>query len=309
MAPAKNKVRGGPEFLYVAGSVLSQYALGSSKPLHTAPPNLSPYDVLALDAHGRLVTGGVSAVTVFDAQSLNRVGSGTGTYVSSVAPDPRGYVYWANCGGGIVVLSPNAKRIEHVIRKDIAGTCLVAFDPEGHLYATDDGVIRVYALDEKPGRVRLLRSFSADAFALTFGSSGDLYIANATSHGADILVFAPNASSPKLTITDGIDHPEALAVDSKGTLYVANEPVTCHGTDPCHPYGWVSVYAAGSSTPLRRITKGINGPQSLATDSSGNLYVLNYYGENVRVYSRQGTKMILTIRDGLKFPNSLVVGS
>jgi len=300
---ARSQLAPRAEFLYVGGSVLSQYAIGGSKPLHSAPATLSPFGVLALDVHDRLVTGGVSGVTLFDAKSLRQLATGPGSYITSVTTDPRGYIYVANCGGAIEVLPPDAKTVLRSI-KVFWSTCVVGFDRD-RLYANDGAVLRVYALEKTPGRVRLLRTITkgiTGASALAFGPSGEFYVANANGHGGQISVYARNASSPKLIITDGVDGPQALAVDSHGTLYVANDP------PPAPRKGWVSVYAAGSSTPLRSIKRGIDTPYSLATDSSDNLYVLDYYAEDVTVYSQQGANRIQTIRDGLKFPISLIVG-
>jgi hypothetical protein len=70
------------------------------------------------------------------------------------------------------------------------------------------------------------------------------------------------------TITDGIASPESLATDVFGTLYVAN-------TDRYPSKGWVSVYAAGSSSAEYRVVKGINDPVALAVDGAGDLYVAN----------------------------------
>jgi len=300
----KNQLPPRAEFLYVGGAVLSQYAIGGSKPLHSAPATSSPFGALALDAHDRLVTGGVSGVSLFDAKSLAQIATGPGTYVQSVTTDPRGYIYDADCGGAIEVLPPDAKSVLRTI-KVYWSTCVVGFDRD-RLYANDGPVLRVYELEKRPGQVRLLRTIHkgiTGAVALAFGPSGDLYVANANGQGGLISVYARNASSPELTITDGVDGPQALAVDSRGTLYVANDP------PPAPRKGWVSVYAAGSSTPLRRIKQGIDTPYALATDSSNDLYVLNFYGEDVKVYGDQGATQIMTIRDGLKFPISLIVGS
>ena len=43
----------------------------------------------------------------------------------------------------------------------------------------------------------------------------------------------------------------------------------------------VTVYAQGSTKVLRTISKGVTGPEALAFDSSGNLYVANYTNNTV----------------------------
>ena len=75
--------------------------------------------------------------------------------------------------------------------------------------------------------------------------------------------FAPGSTTPTATLT-GLTHPDALAFDSSGNLYVAN----CSGSNT------VSEFAPGSTTPTATLT-GLNDPEALAFDSSGNLYVAN----------------------------------
>ena len=57
--------------------------------------------------------------------------------------------------------------------------------------------------------------------------------------------------------------PVALAFDSSGNLYVANQDGNT-----------VSKFAPGSTTASATLT-GLNRPDALAFDSSGNLYVAN----------------------------------
>src|SRR5581483_3111460 len=117
----------------------------------------------------------------------------------------------------------------------------------------------------------------------------NLYVANCLScyytdppRPDSISVYAPGRSSPQRIIKEGIQDPRALAVDSKGRLFVANAPLSQHGeSEP----GWVSVYAAGSTKPSLTITDGIDVPLSLAVDPSDNLYVANNFAETVTVYS------------------------
>ncbi|HYL26726.1 MAG TPA: hypothetical protein VEW74_02765, partial [Candidatus Nitrosotalea sp.] len=60
--------------------------------------------------------------------------------------------------------------------------------------------------------------------------------------------------------------PYGLAMNSKGTLYVADN---CGGND-------VELYGKGSTTLKSKITNGISNPLGLAIDKSGTLYVSNY---------------------------------
>lgn len=65
-------------------------------------------------------------------------------------------------------------------------------------------------------------------------------------------------------ITDGVNHPRALAIGPSGDLFVANEDGKNASVTVCRP---------GNSAPVRRITNGIKSPWTLAVDSKGRLYV------------------------------------
>jgi len=93
--------------------------------------------------------------------------------------------------------------------------------------------------------------------------SNSLYVANL----ATITVYASGQKSPLRSI-DNVE-PADLTFDSSGNLYVANIPAQGSGN--------VTVYRAGTSDILRKITSEIADPRVLAFDSTGNLYVGNSY--------------------------------
>ncbi len=67
--------------------------------------------------------------------------------------------------------------------------------------------------------------------------------------------------------------PDALAFDSSGNLYVANDGNT------------VSEFAPGSTTASATYSAGVSEPDALAFDSSGNLYVANSGNSTVSEFS------------------------
>lgn len=87
-------------------------------------------------------------------------------------------------------------------------------------------------------------------------------------HANTVTMFgSPPASSPVRTLRNGLDHPEALAFDSQGNLWV--------GDGGAHPA--ILEYAAGTtasgSGPVTTIpTRGV-APEGLAFDARGNLWV------------------------------------
>ncbi len=67
----------------------------------------------------------------------------------------------------------------------------------------------------------------------------------------------------------------------------------------------VTVYAQGSTKVLRTISKGMSGPEALAFDGSGNLYVANYTNNTVTEYAPGGTYAVRTISQGVSGPRAL----
>jgi hypothetical protein len=78
-----------------------------------------------------------------------------------------------------------------------------------------------------------------------------VYISDHTASA--VYIFSQDANPQQLgQITDGLDGPEGLTVDTNGTLYVANQ----RGDS-------VTEYAAGTTTPKVTITDSIVDPSSV----------------------------------------------
>jgi hypothetical protein len=112
---------------------------------------------------------------------------------------------------------------------------------------------------------------NAQGFAMD--ANGDIFVANCSSTcgqaPADNVTeyAAPGYSSTATaTITNGIANPEALAIDSAGHLFVANQNGSV--TEYQAPY-------SNTSAPIATITSGIRVPVGLAIDSNDDLFVLD----------------------------------
>jgi hypothetical protein len=315
--PAKDA---GP-FLYVGGWKLSMYALGGSKPLRSVKAK-GDYGKaeLALDLHGHLClsNGELSGAEIlaFDARTLRVVGeaNGTGAFPALVA-DSRGYLYASTNGGGIYVYAPGCTHGVNVIRRGANGVGPLVFDRSGNLYAGVEPhfAVSVYAATKRPGHMKFVRQIrdgiDGDPFALAIGPSGELFVANwrcsTCSDRYYVTVYKSSGSTPLLKITKGIKVPLAMAVDSKGWLYVLNNP-PAYGGGPGP--GWISVYAPGGSQPIRKVR--VSNPIALALDPSDNLYVANpAKHSSVLVYSAGATKLLQTIKAGVDQPTALLIGS
>jgi hypothetical protein len=102
---------------------------------------------------------------------------------------------------------------------------------------------------------------------LAKSAQADLFIAD---DARNVLIYTANItqSNPPLLgeITKGVSRSTGVYVDSNGTLYVLSDGGSA--TE-------ITEYKRGSSAPFVTISKGLayHNPQSLAVDSSGNLYV------------------------------------
>ena len=99
--------------------------------------------------------------------------------------------------------------------------------------------------------------------------------------------FAYGSTTPTSTLT-GLDDPDALAFNSSGDLYVAND--TALGT--------VSVFTLVGTTPIATFT-GLTDPDALAFDSTGDLFVANEGAGTVSEFTPGSTAPTGTLTIGL----------
>jgi hypothetical protein len=304
------------QYLYAAGLKLSNYRPDGLKPLHTVDNGKYGFGEapsLGVDAQGNYLyedSGNPSdaLMAVYDARTLKQLNLFSTSICESIAVDRLGYVY-AGCGT-IYVYTPGATR--QVGRLDRGGYRL-AFDHRGNLYATAGHRVRVYAPTQTSGKMKFERNITDGvhgASALAIGPSNDLFVANwddanPLGRRSSVTVYPAGASRLSRKIINGIVAPAALAVDSKGRLYVIN----LHIRKPPF-FGWVTVYAPGGTEPVRKITDGTTEPTALAVDAADDLYVaIAGNPGSVRVYGPGGTKLLRTLVKGIDSPQTLLIGA
>lgn len=304
---------GAGPFLYVGGNRVAMFALGSSKPLHVTKSNPYSYGSgLALDLHGHLCvsTGDPSyqAIYEYDAGTLKLEGeTDLAGYFSALVADRYGYLY-ASTAWGIFVYAPGCTKQVNNLRH--GGNALV-FDRSGNLYAGLGNAVGVYAPEQRRGHMRFVRTIHHGlrslVSALAIGPSDELFVADEVGKkGGYVAVYGPGGSEPVEKITEGIETPELVAVDSKGRLYVDNCPYTACNVSGRS--GWISVYTSGSTQPARRVR--VEHAVALAIDPSDNLYVLNNYRRStVLVYSPGAAKLLRKITDRVNHSAGLLIGS
>jgi hypothetical protein len=93
----------------------------------------------------------------------------------------------------------------------------------------------------------------------------ELYVSDPTADAVLVYDAGRPGSDPMRRITDGIDGPGGLALDSMGNLYVADTRSNR-----------VTVYARGSGTPKQTYSDGLSSPVDVALDASNDLFVANF---------------------------------
>ena len=130
-----------------------------------------------------------------------------------------------------------------------------------------------------------------------------------------------------------MSYPQALTINKKGWLYVANYPnVTVYQPGKSSPLETIAVgpasclaldagqnlyvgdddgiyvfSAAPSFSNTREITAGVSNPESMAFDADGDLFVANYQGNSVTKYLAGSTTLEDTISNGVEFPYVVAV--
>ncbi|MGD0672706.1 MAG: NHL repeat-containing protein [Candidatus Binatus sp.] len=183
----------------------------------------------------------------------------------------------------------------------------IALDSQGNIYVAnilggpvvpnteDSGTVTVYAAGSS-GNIAPIATISGAATGLAYpagialDSSGNIYVANElTGNTSSSLEDYPsitvypagskgNASPIAVIAGDntGLDYPQGIALDSGGNLYAKGYVEYVGDTINAYPAG-----SNGNVSPAATIVgadTGLDGPDGIALDSGGNLYVSNGYG-------------------------------
>jgi sugar lactone lactonase YvrE len=146
---------------------------------------------------------------------------------------------------------------------------------------------------------------SASADRVYAGMSWKIYVANASYPTGSVTVYTKHADgnvAPVQTISGsntGLVQPEGIVVDDAGKLYVSDFFGSGGKSDDGpSQQGVVFVFAAkadGNVKPIATIHDGLNYPDGVALDRTGNLYVANFQGCDITVYAARTYKLIRTI--------------
>jgi hypothetical protein len=192
--------------------------------------------------------------------------------VTAIATDTQGNVYAANFPSSVFVYKPGALSPNRTITNGIADPVALAVDSSGNLFVANNDGAAATVTEYAPGRTspKTIRRGVSQPQTIAVNASGDLYLADYVSNGvakAKIIVYAPGARSPMLTIpgsgcinSSGC-HTLSLAFDPAGNLYVPHIETNKDGGDL---RGSVSVFKPGQTTELKRITASMDTPSQIA---------------------------------------------
>ena len=134
----------------------------------------------------------------------------------------------------------------------------------------------------------------AQASGVAVDASGNVYVASEANN--NILEFSSTGTLIGTFASDHISIPTGIAFDSSGDLYVAN-----------NASGTITEYSS-AGTYLKTLATGLNGPEGLLIDTSGNIFVTDSFGGGVgRITKYNATGAILgTITSGSSYPGQIV---
>ena len=277
----------------VAGGGSSDFSCNGESPMQAA---LGQTAGVAIDAAGDIyiadtsnsaickVSGGViTTVAGGNAQGYSGDGgpatSAELSEPSGVAVDTKGNVYIADTYNSVIRKVNSAGIITTIAGNGTGG------------YSGDGGPATKAELDEP--------------FGVTVDASGNVFIADTVNHvirkvttDGTITTFAGNGTifynkgDGVPATSTGISNATGVAVDAAGNLYIATNQgfLVLKVT----PGGIISTVAGNGSSPDSgdggpATQASVNGPQNVAVDSSGNVYITEAYSAVVREVQADGT--------------------
>jgi hypothetical protein len=178
---------------------------------------------------------------------------------SNVALDSSNNLYVVNYSN-LTIYSPNPRTLIATVPKN--GYWL-AFDSGGLLltalpaYRGGSGPCKGGFVDKYNATwTKVVRTLTAGAACdpqgqIALDSNNNLFVPGGVNL-PEVSVFAPGNQTPTRNLTQGLNAPTGVAIDSANNVYVQNLG------------GPVVVFPPGSNTPLATITNGIHSPDSMA---------------------------------------------
>jgi sugar lactone lactonase YvrE len=217
---------------------------------------------------------------------------------------PDGDLYVSASDKQIQVFNERGTKILRTLTRGVRAPHLLEFDGAGTLYDLDERYVLEFPHGHEEQIHKLRPSDKERLNSMAVAPDGTVYVAT----NDDVERFLPGAKTPSQIITNGLDVPWSLALDSTGNLYVANN---LGGSQYC---GDVQVYSQGASTPTYTIPPTETACRwfQMLQGPDGNMYAIAYgkRAENsVLVYPPGQAVPIRAISSGLEDPDLMVFDS
>jgi sugar lactone lactonase YvrE len=179
-----------------------------------------------------------------------------------LALDSSGNVYVADCSR-VVEISPTTGA-ETTIGSGLVEPCAVTVDSASNVYIVEEGGVDKVLKVAPDGSQTTIGSGIAFPYAISIDPNNNVYVADYTNN--DVVKIPANGGA-QTVLGIGLTSPYGVLADGMGNVYI---------TDVGHNRV-VEVLAASGNQITIPIT-GLLGPRGLAIDSSGILYVSEFYG-------------------------------
>ena len=168
----------------------------------------------------------------------------------------------------------------------------IALSSTGLIYVPDQDLHRIVVLSAS-GPLGFIGT-DGTARWIAVDSFGDLYILDM--HNFIEKISPQGHLLATLATKANLNRPQGLAVDSQGSVYVADS-----GNDARNiPASIVHLSATGSGTSTLGRAAGLNAPQGIAVDGAGNVYVADT-GNNRIVKLSPGGDLLAVLGQGVRF--------
>src|ERR1039457_1579485 len=177
-----------------------------------------------------------------------------------------------------------------------ASVQLVASPPTAAWTAASNASWLQLAPASASGTGSALVQFSYAANPNTGAQSGTLTIAGQTLTVTQAGSGAVPLSIMTTLISQGLNLPYAVAVDSGGNLYIAD---TGHNA--------IQEWIAATQQMTTLVGAGLNAPHGVAVDGQGNVYIADAYNNAVEEWSPATRQLVTLVSSGLNFPLGVAV--
>ena len=197
---------------------------------------------------------------------------------AAIAVDGKGRLFVANDkANNVTVYAYKGKTLLQTVSDGVAQPRAVAVDSSGTLYVANKSDVTVY----KGARLKNAYKLHVKTVnTVTVDQNNNVYFRTVANNQPELLVYAPNAKSPKVVITEGVASDGPVTVGSDGTVFVGNRSknASCGKSS-------VTEYRVGATSPSLTVTDGICDPSAITLDQANDMLIANYYGNNVDFYA------------------------